>query len=208
MAKVKGPLFSGTAAGSLAQTLSFLPGAGTPAVRIYRASSFTQSAPQSAQEAMYGFLAREWRTLTSAQRDTWLNAEPQSSRSAYNEYIKANLFRWKNGKAPSQAWPPTETGNPAIITPITATGGRHHASFKFGANPPLQRWGIMIHRSTTAGFPALRNNCIQIIHYITPNTKSWDDLDLTPATYRYRFVRFTTAGFKSTPSAQTTVVVT
>jgi hypothetical protein len=208
MARVRGPLLSRDASGSLAGTLSFLPGPGLTRVRVASPRAFTRSATQIGHEAMYSFLVHEWQSVTTANKATWANAYRNDQITNFQKFIKYNLIRWTHYKAPSIFYPATETGSIGTFTSTTVTPGRHHVSFQWNSANLAMRWGSIIHRSPTNGFTPNKTNVVHVWVNHSAVTISFNDLDLTPGTYYYRLKHFTFAGFLSGAGIQFTEVVT
>jgi len=207
MAKVNGPLLSNAAAGTLAGALTFLPGPGPTRVRsTIRSSQPTQTKLRGTQ-AMFGFLAKQWSTITAPDAATWEPSAIARRTTPENEFRRTNLTRMTEGLAPTKRLPIAAGANPTAAI-WTLSGAFHHAHHGFSSPLLGNRWGVLIYRSLTSGFTVSPTLIVAVYDLQFTGGKTFDDIGLTPGTYFYRARLFSDAAKFGTLLAQKTAVVT
>lgn len=151
MVKIKGPMLSLDAAGTLGNAVVFSTWKGKSYVRAHVAPTNPKSLPQIAIRAMLAFLSSQWASLTPGQQATWEESAIEANCSPFNRYLGYNVARYRNWKPPTKAYPPAESGSPGTIAYSLTAGVRHilvHTDFQDNDSV----WGNLIMRHT--GIPA------------------------------------------------------
>jgi len=154
------------------------------------------------------FLVTRFSDLSIPEKATWQALAAKDLIPTYNAYLAANLERWRQFLAPSQAYPAAENGVLGDIDYWQATGGPAHVDLAADWYGIENNWGIIIFRSTSTGFTPSRSNAIAVVPHLLTSGTFYSDTGLPPATYYYKLRNFTTTGKLSTPSGQASATVT
>lgn len=208
MVRLKGPMSSAEASGTFGGAASFATWKGRAYAKRKSIPSNPKTAMQVSARAMMAFLVQRWSELPSPARASWTQDAAAAQISPYNQYLAANLNRWREFQAPSQATPAAETGTVAEIDDWNATGGVAKATLYglwYGVN---DGWGLIIFRSTSSSFTPSRSNAIAIVKHTSADYNFYVDEGLAPGTYYYNVRSFTKAGKLSSAYGQKTAIVT
>jgi len=210
MARTVGPLMSLDASGSIANTIVFSRWKGRSYVRQLVTPANPKSPLQVSTRAVMKFLSQRWTPdLTSAEKATWDALAAADAISPFNAYTRANLQRWTQFTAPSQAYPATGAGTDPTFTALpSSVGGVRQATISWNNNVVNDGWGMLIFRSLTTGFTTARDNLIGAAWLGAAGVVTFVDTPLVPATYFWNYRWFTLQGELSAQLGQTTAVVT
>ena len=92
MARVKGPLFSADAFGTLHKTLTYQRRRGGNTVFMYGVPTQTSSVSQLSQRGSVASAVSAWQGLASASKVYWIEAARGTAVSGYNLFIKNYLL--------------------------------------------------------------------------------------------------------------------
>ncbi len=184
MVRVKAPLFSLDASGTVGSAVVFSKWKGRNYARRHAKPSNPRSATQVAVRAAFRFLTTEWAGLLTANKSTWTALAAASNISAFDAYVAYNQARFRNGLSFANVYPYAGTGATASAPVTTATGGVRQVSLSIadGATPP--DWGWLIHKGAT-GFTPSWANVVHAVHRAATPTV-WVDTPLAAGTYYYR----------------------
>jgi len=161
MVKIKGPMLSLAASGTLADAITFASWKGRPYVRERVKPSDPKSGAQLGRRAMFAYLTQQWNLLSDANRATWQAIADELVASPFNAYLSANLEAWHNFLAPSYEDPPLR--GDAIGTWDAACAAEWEEN-RIHLEPELtvigQNAGILIFASATGTFTTSVGNCI------------------------------------------------
>ncbi len=156
MVKVKGPMMSLDASGTLGGTFVFSKWKGRHTVRAHAIPSNPRSASQVATRAMMGFLASAWTNLSVAQKATFETIAATYAISPFNGYVRWNMRRWTQFQGPQ-----IEIGSSAGTIPVlganTLTAGVGQMSFSQVITTANDIWGVLVEMHTTTAFSPGRN---------------------------------------------------
>ncbi len=196
MVKLKGPLQSLSASGTVAKTITYSSWKGRPYVRNKPQPVDPKDPTQKSNRLLMEWLSQTWSTLSQNDRSTWTPIAAAQNMANYHAFIQENLIRFAYFAAPTRRFPPTETG-----TPPTVFGD---GPFVNGAPRALNTavrfdvlndaWGYCLFLGDNAGFTTSRNN---LALFATNQTTDFDIRwirDLKPATYHAKVRPFTTDG--------------
>lgn len=193
MVKVKAPMMSLAASGSLGGALVFSTWKGTPYVRTLVTPTNPKSAAQTAIRAMMKFLSQDWENLTAPNQATWDETALNDSISPFNAYIRYNLSRWRMYKTPSKELPAAETADARTITQ-SLTGGIRNILISNTPSAATDQWGILIMRSLAAIVTPNWNLVVAAVKSDGTNAVIYTDAPLVAATYHYRSATFNKDG--------------
>lgn len=206
--KLKGPLSSLKASGTVADVLTFSTSKKGAYAKTHRKPANPKTGLQVGSRAMVGFLAKEWRNLTAVQMATWFETAITEKVANYHVYIAANTRDWRHNLPPSKIYPRPEATAPYGKPWVFA--GAKQSAIKIQTNiwGAGNLWGYLIFRGTTSGFTSNREHAIAAVHRApSTNTIYWDT-PLEPGTYYYRTRPFSYDGVWSLLSNRVNATVT
>ncbi len=184
MVKVRGPMLSIAASGTLGDAITFSTWKGRSYVRRRVDPTNPQSGAQTGRRAMFAFLTEHWKLLSSADQATWRPLAQANEVSPFNAYLAYNLEHWHNFYAPSEVSPAAR--GDAIGTWDAACAAawlEHRIHLEPEMTAVNQNAGIMIFASPTAIFTTAVANCIMIepatstglkhFYWTPPNVTTW-----------------------------------
>ncbi len=194
MVNLTGPGFGSAASGSLAQQLTFVTSKGKTYLKRKSRPKQPNTGLQIACRVMLGFLASEWKSLSTPDKATWDQLAETTNVSTFNAYQSYNLKRWGTYKAPSQTYPAAE-----ILTQPTSTFLNPFPTLRIiylleNITTLHGGWSIAWHRQTTTPVIQTRANAIAIQPTDSLGISFYPDGPLKPGTYYYRRTFYTTDG--------------
>lgn len=206
MARVTGPLMSFDASGSLAGSIVFSKWRGRNYVRRHAVPANPRSAAQLAVRSIMAFLATRWKHIDPSSQATWLESADSLKISAFNRYAGVNARDWRDLLAPSMETPAERYCTPVVTgAPAAAVSGRQvtiSAAHSVGGDD----WGVVLCRSLTTGFTPTTMNAVAV-HVAGGTSADFVDGPLSPDTYYYKLLVFTTDGVLSVSSVEVSAVV-
>ena len=193
MVKIKGPMGSVNASGSLADVATFASWKGRQYARRNVIPKNPQSAPQISVRGIMAFLAAQWSGLSAPNKATWIKLAAQTQISPFNAYTAHNLDRWQQFLPPTQAYPATKTGTQANAYITTVVGGVGHVLVTYADEDINDGWAMLFFRSPTPAFESARTNLITVLPIDYIGFSTYRDSPLAPGTYYYRERLFTTS---------------
>ena len=144
MVKIKGPMMSMAASGTLADAITFSTWKGRPYVRERVIPANPKSGAQTGRRAMLAFLSQTWSGISEINQATWQELADQLVASKFNAYLSENMESWHNFIVPTQATPPKHlhSGSDNVLTAAIWEENRIKLTLE-GANIK-QNWGIII----------------------------------------------------------------
>ena len=208
MVKLKGPMSSAEASGSLGQAATFSSWKGRAYARAKVVPTNPKSDAQTSVRAMLGFLSQQWAALSVANKATWDEAAALSEVAPYSAYLSHNLDRWRQFHAPGKVWPVLEAGTLPTSFGYTASGKKAHIHFSFTWSPRADGWAVLLFHSLATGFTPSRANLLHV-HLITTDwNDKWEWHTTQLGTHYFNIRYFTTTGKLSTAFGQVAANVT
>ena len=210
MAQVTGPLLSFGASGSVGKAVTFATWKGRPYVRQLVKPSNPKSNGQTAQRAMQKFLSQAWAGLTSVNQATWDALASQNAYSPFNAYTSANLKRWSDFLAPSQANPPTTGGTNPTLSTLTLTGksGGFDLTQAISLGLEGSGWGLAVYASQTTGFTPVKSVTKLILPFNGDADITGSVVNLAAGTWFVVVQPYLSTGEKAPLATEASVVVT
>lgn len=206
MALTQGPLLSLGASGKFAGALVYSTWKGRPTVRQLVTPSNPKTAGQTAQRAMFAFLAQNWASLSGANQATWEALAAQTNISPFNAYLQWNLGRWTQYTFPMDT-PTAAAGTVPVMGAGTLTGGVGQYSLSQVITTANQISGIVIIEDLATIVTPVKTMTVALEDYVSsPVLRVVTPRE--PNTYHVRVAGFTTGGALSAYIADQTVVVT
>jgi hypothetical protein len=208
MAKVTGPLMSMSASGTLGGTLVFSVWNGRAYVRKHVIPTNPKTAMQTGIRSMWKFLAKFWASISVPNKATWATIAAAQQFSNFNAFMQANMDRWQNFFAPTEANPAAEASTGLTVTTQTCTGSAGHATLSITPSGATSIWGIAIFRDIAEITTPSWANCIAVVDANGANAVTYVDSPLAAATYHYRTAVMNVDGKMGTVHADGTATVT
>jgi hypothetical protein len=183
MARVKGPLFSVDASGTVASTVVFSRWRGRNYVRRHAIPANPRSAGQTAARTVIAFLAPEWSLMTDADKASWENLAEATNISPFNAFVAANARNWRDLMAPTKTHPAARTTAPGTVGVLTKLVSGRSVQVTVPVAAGSDDWGLALLRSGTTGVSQLTNAVMAA--EAGPAEVVFVDGPLEPGTYYY-----------------------
>lgn len=209
MVKLKGPALSQEASGQLAKTLTFAQLKKSPYLKTISIPKQPRTPEQMIPRIIVGFLGKNWRNLSQAQKATWSPRANALHLSPYHAFVRVNAKRFSTWRAPSKQDPATEAGVPGPINSLTAVGGKGYVKLQVTRWGPPLMWGFILQRSTAWPMPPkfLEQVAVFVMNPIGLVT-TYYDTGLAPGVYYHGVRHFYPTGLLHTNFPVTTTTVT
>lgn len=208
MVKLKGPLGSAEASGTLGRTAIFSSWKGRAYAKAHAIPSDPNSSLQISVRQMLGFLASQFKAFTAPNKATWEELAAQTNIPPYNAFLSTNLNRWKMFHAPSKSYPAAETGTQPEPDTLSTIGGIGHIHFSAEWIDLNNAWGMIIFHLAFPAQPTSRANALHILPLTKLSGQIWTWSTNVIGTHYFNYRTFTTAGKLSAALGYTTAVVT
>jgi hypothetical protein len=206
MARVKGPLFSISASGTIGGVVVYSNWKGRDYCRRHAIPSNPKTDLQIAIRSALKFLSQEWTSFGAELKALWAPKAAAANVSPFNAYVGFDMFRHRNNLPPSKSPDVEGIGIAGDVPTTTATGGVRQATLSIAKGAAAPSWGWLIHRGIT-GFTPSWANAVAFVLY-TGATTVWVDTPLAVGTYYYRIQGFADDGLFGSLEAERSAVVT
>lgn len=200
MVRVKAPLFSLEASGTIGGSIVFSRWKGRDYVRRHAIPSNPRTGLQVGVRSVFGFIAKDWANLLDADVADWTAAAAADNVTPLNAQIRDGVDRARRNLGWRQN---TTSAHPANVAPpenlaVTAQPRTLVLTWEDAvANAPDYCYAI--HRGEDAEFTADISNLIGVVPI---GADTFTDIGLTPGTtYYYKLVGLSASGKKSAASA-------
>jgi len=143
MVKLRGPMFSLGASGTLADAVTFSINKGRPYARERVIPSNPKSGAQAGRRAMFTFLTQAWAALSDADKATWQDLADELVSAPFNAYMKTNMERWHNFLTPSHDAPCQDAHSSSDRALTAAAWEENRIKLSTTATAPNEQWGII-----------------------------------------------------------------
>lgn len=200
MAKLKGPILSLSAGGTIGDSVIFSSWRGRPYAKKLTIPNNPNSAAQIGARSMLRFLSMNYASLSPSDQNWWIPIALERQISPYNFFCSYNLERWRAYLLPTKIYPATESAPARNIIFAIANAALRGLDLIIPSVAANLAWGITIHRSTVTGFTRSSINCIQVIYWpwAFASEYTYHDPNLDPGTYYYKLGSFSESG-RNTP---------
>lgn len=206
--KVKGPMFSLEASGTIGGVITAATWKGRPYFRTTATPSNPRSAGQISTRAMFKFLAQQWANLDPADQATWEELAASGNYSPFNAYQKYNQKRWTQFTTPSMAYPAAESDLAATWPAPTLTAGVRQVTITANPTALNQNWGMLVYRGDSDAFTPTAANLRGIVLALTDVDTTFVDTPVAAGTYWYAVAGMSIEGKKGGPSFDAEITVT
>ena len=185
MVKIKGPMMSMAASGTLADAITFSTWKGRPYVRETVKPSNPKSGDQVGRREMFSFLTKIWASISDADQATWQDLADQLVASRFNAFLSYNMEEWHNFKAPSSLLPATRVAGPATTATVAASYVGNRCKIDLTQAMHFNGMGLIVFHSLSAVFtPAVGNAIIVTTDDIVGAfSLYWTPPSITPLRY-------------------------
>ena len=174
MVKVRGPLISIDASGTLGDAITYSKWKGRSYVRRRVIPANPQTGAQTGRRAMFSFLTKQWDALSSGDQATWQDLADDLVVSPFHAFLSFNVEHWHNFMAPTQALPATRAGTPGGVTAGPLGSWRENRiAIGMLLSAVNDNWAIAIYASPTALFDTSVANCIMVQQLTTTAMHEW-----------------------------------
>lgn len=154
MVKLKGPLGSQTASGSIGDAVTFSSNKGRAYARTKVDTPNPDTPPQVSRRALWTFLAKAWFAISDPNKATWTPLAQKQSISEFNAYLAYNSANWLNYLPPSKTYPaarvlPSSDRQFALIEWV-----EHQVRLRTTAATANSQWGLIIHQDYPIDYTA------------------------------------------------------
>ncbi len=160
MVKLKGPIFSQQASGTIAKTLTVSSWKGRAYMKKHAVPTNNQQPTQLGVRVVMSFLAKQWSLLSPTEQLSWDELAAALNVSALNAYVSINQKRFADGAAFTKEYPAAEDSytTQVIITLITQVS--RHLKIEVYNYVPQTGWTGLLYRSSQIGFTAGPSNLV------------------------------------------------
>lgn len=196
--KLKGPMMSLDASGSIGGVLTASKWKGRNYMRTLVVPSNPRSAGQTATRAMMKFLSQNWAALSDANKATWEELATAGSYSPFNAYVAFDMARWTQWTSPTSEYPVPAADTPGTVSAFTAVAGVRQATLNVTLSSVDDNWGIILYRSATDTFTPAKTDTVLVGFHQTAGALAFVDTPVTPGVWHYRVGAFSLGGVKAT----------
>lgn len=209
MVRLRGPILSLDASGTLADTLTCSKWKGRHYMKRHKSPSNPRSQSQVANRILLRWLNDQWSVLNDDQRDTWSGLAAAGEFAPFSAFIAENLKRWSRFRPPTKAWPAAEENLPGTISAAfpKLDGYIHGTTWNVDLSNLRDNWLYALFMSTETSFASAKDNLIDIRVLEHTDLVFFDITPLEPGTYYFRGRRASDDGVWSIQSARKTEVV-
>ena len=206
MVKVRGPMFSLGASGTLADAVTFSIWKGRPYVRERVIPSNPKSGAQTGRRGMLRFLSQAWASVAAVDQATFQDLADEMVAAPFNAYIGLNLRNWHNFLPPSKTFLRPEVGTPSDNALTAAVWEENRIKLSLAGTALGDAWGIVLFaKEAGAVTPAVGNAIL-----VEPDTTiAAHDVFWTPptvATWHFNSIAFADDGAQAAASGAQSAV--
>ena len=207
MVKLKGPMLSLEASGTLAETVTVSNWKGRAYMKKHAVPSNNQQQAQLGIRTAMTFLTQQWSGLSAAQQESWQDLAEADQVSPVNSYVGTNLLRVADALAPTKEYPAAETAwAPAwggVVTEVFPTFVRVQLTVLPGPVP----WPFFLYRDASTGFTPSPSNLVAMALGVNfPSVINIRDEPPSHGTWYYRKASGSPDGSIAIDATETTVV--
>lgn len=207
MVKVHAPALSMEASGKLGNSLVFAKWKGRAYARSLVKPHNPKLPAQVGVRSMMRFLAQAWKPLGALAWGSWDDLAEATNISPFNAYVAYNMRRWRDGKPPTQEYPPAETTTPDTMNSFDGAAGERTINLTLSATSGANMWGFVLCRWGVTAFTPTWANCIRVIAHTGATEIEWVDGPLPEGTYYYRCAVINTDGVIGAYEAEIDVTI-
>ncbi len=209
MVKLRGPMMSLAASGSLGKKLTFGKALGRPYARRLVIPGNPKTGGQISIRQMIKFLSQQWAGQSSVAQQSWQALADSNKIAPYHAYCKINAARWRSFLSPSiistiLPWTPSSN-----VATWTAVAGVREITLTMSTDGSASTdWGFMLFASTSTGFTPAYSNLITLVQSNATTDVTFVHGPLPAGTYYYRTKIFNTFAASGTLAAEINATIT
>lgn len=208
MAKIRGPLLSHGAHGTVANLLTYQETPKGFKAYLKTIPQDTQTIAQRLQREMFTAIRAFYTGPQMVWYDQFQDYADQHGITNANAFTAINLERWSYGALPCWQNPPTANGGGATPLALSGVGHSGYATVTITGGGPPDGFGVAIYRGPTNNFTPSKLNCIKILPSITEDEVQIFDDPAPAGTYFYRATQWSTRGILAGLRTSSSIVVT
>lgn len=207
MVRLKGPMMSMDASGTLGKTITFAKWKGRNYARKTVTPANPQSGGQTGMRAAIKFLSQIWNGLAAGPKASWEDRAEADKISTFNAFTSYNAKRWRNFNAPTDTYPEATTDTGSVSDTHTVVAGERSITVTLKTTTANDGWAIAVFRSLSGTFDTAWDNLVQIVPIDGTNDVTWVDTPLDPGAYYYDMRTITKDGQLSAEEGELTDTV-
>jgi len=173
MVKIKGPMMSLDASGTLGDAVTFSKWKGRAYVRERVIPSNPKSGAQVGRRAMFIFLTQQWTNLSAANKATWQELADQLVASPFSAYVSANMENWHNFLTPMKTATGARIQNPSDHALTAAAWEENRIKLSVSGTVLNYYWGIAFHAKLAGAVTPAVGNCILVVRDVFPHAQNY-----------------------------------
>lgn len=202
MVKITGPLHSQAAGGSIGDSVTFSQTKGRAYARKKVNTPNPNTAEQRGSRALFGWLPKQWSSLTFPQKASWTPPYTEPLASNYTNFLKHNIERWTNFKSPGKAYPVAEVNRGSNRSLTNADWQEHRIKLRTFAWIYSQQWTYLIFASLSTGFTPHPDNAILVVTDLPTMTLTWWWTPPERTTWYFRTITCSDDGHMEPPTLE------
>lgn len=187
MVRTKGPLLSDDAAGSLSRTLTYQRNNKRSSMRKFSTPKKTKTPKQNSIRKMVGFLSAQWKTLKTIDQATWAAPAKAAGHAPFHAYVRYNMRRWQNFRAPTQSYPADDAAVPPSMIKPTYYKKYHAFTIQIFPTGDATTWGYTIHSDPAFPYAPSLTNLIDIVPNVPGANEIIYEAPYPPGNYHILF---------------------
>lgn len=207
MVKLKGPMSSVSAAGTVGKTLVFSNWRGRAYARKLTLPAQPRPPQQLASRAAHSFLTDQWDNLDGSYKISWDDHPRFATTDLFRAYLHENLRTWNINLATSALYPTPRTQTHGTIIGFQANPQGRRAEFSITVLAANQSWGLMLLHDSATITTTEQHRTIKLVPLLTPGTHTWWYGPLPAGTHYFSYMRFTFDGSRSALGPNKTVTI-
>lgn len=157
MVRVKGPMMSLDASGTLGGAFVFGKWKGRHTVRSHAVPANPRSAGQVSTRSIMRFLSQSWTNLTVAEKATFNALAATYAISPFNAYVRHNMKRWTQFTGP-QIEIASTSGTVPVLGTLTVTAGVGELTVSQAITTVNDMWGVLFSASLTTSYTPVKTD--------------------------------------------------
>lgn len=164
MVKLKGPLLSIDATGTVGKTMTVSSWKGRPYAKQFKVPTDPQTPGQIGIRQAMAFLSTQWSQLTEAERQTWDELAGQRQITLLDACNSVNLTRFTQDKGLGKRNPQAEATNTVTIISELPIASERYVTLAASSSPGQNAWGYVFYQNASSGFTPHPENVVAVIY--------------------------------------------
>lgn len=207
MTKTTAPLFSRSASGTVARTITFGNNRSGSFMRFRSMPEDPRTQKQLAYRSALYLLSTHWKKITAANQALWINEPTALEFTPYHAFVGFNLKRFATTDSLSQRPIRASLNAHAVYSNLAIENVDGHAVITFNITTLWGAWGIYLWRDSSTSVPMDLDHCIGVQRLDRTGGHLIVDIPSEPGHYYYQLRPFRRYGYWSPTWPELDVVV-